>query len=1045
MFLTRISVSQPVFTTMMMVALMVFGLFSYNRLPVEQYPAIDLPIVAALVNYPGASPEAVETEIVRPIEDAVNNISGIDNVQSTAMSGSAMVLIQFKMSVNSNDAAQQVRDKIASIEATLPRAAEKAQVLRYDPADLPIMSLAVRSESLSARDLTQLAEDMIVRRLSNIEGVGRANIIGGAKRQLDIDIDPDRLIAHNVGVGEVIAALRQHNQDLPAGSIRDASLMQSIQVEGRIKDADGFLDIVVARAGGQAVLLGDVATVRDSQQQERNYAFINGEKGLAIDIIKTQGANTVGVAREVRAEIDRLLAGELPADVGITVVSDNAVPVQQSLDGVVSMIIEGAILATVIVFLFLNSWRSTVITALTLPISILGTLAVLLMFGFTLNMMTLMALSLSVGILIDDAIVVRENIMRHLHMGKGHRQAALDGTNEIGLAVLATTLSIIAVFLPVAFMDGIIGRFFLQFGVTVSVAVMLSLFIAFTLDPMMSSVWHDPAAHTDAKRGPVGRAVQAFDRWFEGVVSIYRSILSWCLRFCKTTLGLAFATLAGAVVLLGSVGTEFVPSADTGQFTVQVTTPVGSSLETTATKVLQIEDTLRRLSEVEATYSTVGGTENRSLNTANVLVKLVDYTQRHRTPTEMAEEARELLKSIPGVETSISAAEALTEGKPIQVFIFGDNTDVLRDLGNRLVAELGKSGNLVDITSSLRETQPVIGLRINDQVASDLRIDMQQIGDTLQPLLNGEKVSNWNRGDGKIYDVVVRLPAEMRDDPSRLGDLPLAQTAAAEGSTLIHLDQVAKFSQSEAPGTILRRDQSRQVLVSANVGPAGMDAAQASVQEVISGFDLPGGYRFGQGGETEEMEKAGAAALTAIMLAVVLIYLVLASQFASFLQPIAIMISLPLCLSGVVIGLIVGGSTLNMMSMIGFIMLLGLVVKNAILLVDNANQRVREGAELRDALIEAGATRFRPIVMTTLAMIFGMLPMALALHHGSEQNAPMAHAVIGGLVSSTLLTLVVVPVILIYVDRFATFARRFMPRAPDDVHAASPEAGTPNH
>lgn len=1039
MFLTRVSVSQPVFTTMMMVALMVFGFFSFSRLPVEQYPAIDLPVVAAIVNYPGASPEAVETEIVRPIEDAVNSISGIDNVQSTAMSGSAMVLVQFKMSVRSNEAAQQVRDRIASIEANLPRTAEKVQVLRYDPADLPVMSLAISAESLSARDLTQVVQDTILRRLSNIEGVGRATIIGGAKRQLDIDIDPTKLVAHNVGVGDVIAALRQHNQDVPAGSMRDASLMQPIQVEGRIHDVDGFLGIVLARVGGQPVLLGDVATVRDSQQQEKNYAFINGEKGLAIDIIKAQGANTVGVTREVRAEVARLLQNDLPVDVSITVVRDSSVPVQQSVDGVVSMIVEGAILATIIVFLFLNSWRSTVITALTLPISLLGTLAVLLMLGFTLNMMTLMALSLSVGILIDDAIVVRENIMRHLHMGKSHRQAALDGTKEIGLAVLATTLSIIAVFLPVAFMDGIIGRFFLQFGVTVSVAVILSMFIAFTLDPMMSSVWYDPAAHPEAKRGPVGRAIQAFDRWFDRVINIYRSILSWCLRFKKTTLSAAMLSLVGAVVMLDSVGTEFIPPGDTGQFTVQVTTPVGSSLETTATKVRQIENTLRRLPEVETTFSTVGGTENQSLNTANVLVKLVDHTQRRRSPMDMADEARSLLKTVPGVETSLSAAEALTEGKPIQVFIYGDSTDILRELGNRFVGELEATGGLVDVTSSLRNTQPVIGLKINEQVASDLGVNMQVVGETLQPLLNGEKVSNWNRGDGKIYDVVVRLPADLRDDPSLLGDLPLAQSNTASGEPgLIHLDQVATIEQSEAPGTILRRDQSRQVLISANVASSGMDAAQVAVQEVMASFDLPDGYRFGQGGETAEIEEAGIAALTAITLAVVLIYLVLASQFASFLQPIAIMISLPLSLSGVVIGLIVGGSTLNMMSMIGFIMLLGLVVKNAILLVDNTNQRVREGAELREALIEAGATRFRPIVMTTLAMIFGMLPMALALHHGSEPNAPMAHAVIGGLVTSTLLTLVVVPVILIYVDRLGRFVKHFMPHGPDD-HASATE------
>ncbi|RYE57686.1 MAG: efflux RND transporter permease subunit, partial [Hyphomicrobiales bacterium] len=499
MFLTRISVNHPVFATMIMVAITVFGFYSYQRLPIEQMPDVDFPVVAVVVSYPGASPEAVEADIIEPLEEAVNTIAGLDTIQSTAQSGQAMVLMIFDLEANSQEKAQDVRDKIDPVKASLPDGAGDPRVLRFDPSALPILSLAVSSDTLSDRDLTALTEDIIVKRISNIDGVGSASVVGGVPRQLNINIDPDRLTAFNITPSAVTEALQAANKDLAAGSITQGSIVQSIQVLGRLEDQQDFYDITVGNQGGQPVTLRDVATIEDGTGEASSLAILNGDRALAVDILKTQGANTVGVADDIRDTIADLLENELPdGAVKIEVVVDNAKPVEDSFHAVQNMLIEGALLAVVIVFIFLNSWRSTVITGLTLPISIIGTMVALNFLGFTLNMMTLLALSLAVGILIDDAIVVRENITRHLHMGKSHRQAAFDGTNEIGLAVMATTLSIVAVFLPVAFMDGIMGRFFLQFGVTVSVAVLISLFIAFTLDPMMSSVWYDPAANPSA-------------------------------------------------------------------------------------------------------------------------------------------------------------------------------------------------------------------------------------------------------------------------------------------------------------------------------------------------------------------------------------------------------------------------------------------------------------------------------------------------------------------------------------------------------------------
>ncbi len=1041
MFLTRISVSQPVFATMIIAALMVIGIYSFQRLPIEQLPDVDFPVVAVVVSYPGASPEAVETDIIEPIEDAVNTISGIDSISATARSGEAMIVLMFDLGIDSSVAAQDVRDRIATVEAMLPESANDPMLFKFDPSELPVLSLAVSSETLSLRDLTALTEDVIEPRLSIIPGVGRATVVGGLPRQLNVLIDPDRLTAFGVGVGEVTAALRAENQNLPAGDIEMGLEVQTIQVEGRIEEAEEFLDIIVSRQGGQPVRLRDVATLVDGEAEPFSLALLNGEQALAVDVVKTQGANTVGVAEEIRHAIAELMDGDLPVDVTIEVVRDNALPVEQSYNGVQSMMIEGAALAVFVVFLFLNSWRSTVITGLTLPISVIGTMTVIYALGFTLNIMTLLALSLAIGLLIDDAIVVRENIMRHLHMGKSHKQAALEGTSEIGLAVLATTLSIVAVFLPVAFMDGIIGRFFLQFGVTVSVAVLISLFIAFTLDPMLSSVWYDPAAEPDTKRGPLGKLVGLFGTFFDWLAKGYRNVLRWCLRHRITTLGVAVAAFVGSFAIVPLVGVEFVPPEDNSQFQVNIETPVGSSLDYTAGKVIQIDAILREFSEVISTYATVNaGTDASGQNSASIVVAMVGPSERERTPQDMTDPVREALSRIPGVDTVIGAAGGLGGLEaPVQINMFGDNLDVLAPLADRLVRQMQTIEGLVDVESSLDAAQPVLGVRVNREAASDLGVSLQQVGATLRPMLGGEEVTDWTSPDGRNFTVMVRLPAQMRNDLEVLRALPIAQSGVTGSSEMVRLDQVADIVESFGPSTIERMDLSRQVTISANLsGGLTLGEVMPQIQTAMDALNMPAGYRVQAGGDAEQLAETAAAAGSALLLAVVFIYLVLASQFGSFLQPIAIMFALPLALIGVLLGLLVGGSTLNMFSMIGFIMLMGLVVKNAILLVDNANQHTRAGMNLYDALLEAGSTRFRPIIMTTLAMIFGMLPLALNLQEGSGQNAPMAHAVIGGLISSTLLTLVVVPVVLTYIDSFGQWASRMFPSGPDEHDTATP-------
>lgn len=1046
MFLTRVSVNNPVLTVMVMLAITVFGLFSWQRLPVEQMPDIDVPAVAIVVAYDGASPEAVENDIIKPIEDTIATISGIDVIQSTAQVGQAMVLMQFDLGVPSAEAMNDVRDKMAGVQSSLPDAADTPTILKFDPSATPVISLAVSSDQRSLSELTRLAEDHVLDRLRNVGGVGSVSLVGGVPAQVDVTIDPDRLSAQGIPLSEVRAAIAANAADLPSGTITEGATSQSIQIRSALARVGDFRDLIVGRQGDQPVHLSEIADIRIGPAEAESLAFRDGKPALAVEVMKVQGANTIAVARGISRAAAALGTDTLPDDVRIEVIASEASAVEDSVSAVQNMLVEGAILSVVIVFLFLNSWRSTVITGLALPISMIGTMIALYFLGFTLNIMTLMALSLSVGILIDDAIVVRENITRHLQSGKSHRRAALEGTTEIGLAVTATTLAIIAVFLPVAFMEGILGRFFLQFGVTVSVAVLISLFVAFTLDPMLSSVWNDPASHSDTRRGPVGRMVARLNDGFDRLTGRYLSVLRWSLRHRLATLGIAFGLFIASFALIPMVGAEFLPAEDNGRVSVSIETPPGSSLDYTAARVNQIETRLRQMPEVASTYASIGAAAVGAgqKNTANIGVTLVPHAQRDASAMEFAASLRPMLQRFPGLQTEVSAEGDLGggAGKPVQIVVLGQDSQVLRRIGDQVAGRLADIAGVEDITSSMRQAQPEIGIELDRERASELGISARDLGAVLAPMMTGETIATWTAPDSQSHDVVIRLDQAARSSVAALGNLPVG--VDADSGQIIRLDQVARIEQRSGPVEILREQLSRRVTIEANLSPDASGDVYAQISQLTAQMPLPEGYRFSLGGDAEQMAESGASAASALLLAVVFIYLVLASQFGSILQPLAIMMSLPLSLIGVMVGLWLGGSSLNVMSVIGFIMLMGLVVKNAILLVDNANQQVREGTNLYDALVGAARTRFRPIVMTTMAMILGMLPMALSLHQGTSQNAPMAHAVIGGLISSTLLTLVVVPVMLTYLDALGRHAARLLPDPPPDhTAAAQPQPADP--
>lgn len=1021
MWMTKVSIQNPVFATMVMIGLVVLGIFSYQGLGLEAMPNVQFPGVFVEVQYPGASPEIVENDITKPLENVLNTISGVKRILGSSYEGRAALFVEFQLSVNPDRVLQEARDKIAQIRPGFPRDAKDPFITRGggDGNERPVVQLAVTSDKISLRELSTLTDQIISKRLQSVAGVGRVDVRGAVVRQVQIQLNPERMAANNIGVNEVLSAIQATNQNLPAGLITRGAQDQLVRLEGKVADTKGFNQIIVARRAGVPVYLEQVATVNDGEREESSISRVNGKRAISIAITKVQDANIVAVGEGVVEAIDDLKA-RLPKDVVIDVTENNADFVKDSLKGVKSTIIEGAGLTILIVFLFLHSWRSTIITGLTLPISVIATFIALKIFGFTLNFLTMMALSLCIGLLIDDAIVVRENIVRHLGMGKSHKQAASDGTNEIGLAVMATTFAIVAVFVPVAFMDGIIGKFFFQFGVTVTVAVLISLFVSFTLDPMLSSVWHDPSENRFQRLPWLKALMEKIEQGVEWLHHVYGYLLELVLRKRKITLALAFSLFVGSFFLLPFIGAEFAPDSDESQITLNLKTPVGSSLAYTDQKTRQVEAIVRSMPEVLVMNTSVGIEGER--NAAQVNLKLSNPRITHRkSQKELEMQIRARLQSVAGIELGVGF------NKPIYIAILGPDADKLQKVIDDVMSKIGKIKGVTDLESSLAGANPTVLIKVNNELANDLGLSVQQIGSALRPFVAGDTIGQWLAPDGQNYEINVQLPKSGRQKISDLGDLALASNRQdANGKpVMVPLRQVVQFIPGTSPRVIKRQDLQRRAAIYAGVEGRPSGDVGKEVENLVKTLELPPGYRFDVGGQSKDIQESFNAAMAALGVAVIFIYLILASQFGSFLQPLAIMTALPFSLIGVLLALLATGSTLNIFSIIGFIMLMGLVTKNGILLVDFINQAQRQGMSRHDAILAAGQVRLRPILMTTIAMIFGMLPMALGITEGAEAQAPMGRAVIGGIITSTLLTLLVVPIAYTYLDQWGARAKRF--------------------
>lgn len=1015
MFLTNLSIKRPVFATVTILALVVLGTISYFSLNINDYPEVEFPYVSVTIVEPGASPEQIENKVSIKVEEALGQIAGIKHIYSMVNEGYALTYAEFSLETSPSIAAQDVRDKMSSIRSSLPDDIEEPVIAKFDPMSFPIMSLAV-SGNIPLRELTSIVNESVKKPLDAVKGVGAVNVYGGEEREIQIQLNKEKMALYGLSPAEVVSSLSSQNMDVPGGQLDSSGKAMTIRTSGTVKTVADFANLPIARRNGVQLFVRDIATVIDGTADRDSISYYKGKQTMGLEIIKQSGTNTVKVSESVMKTIKEIQK-ELPKGVQINIVNDNSVYIKESVNDVVRTIVEGSILAVITVFLFLHNWRSTIISAISIPTSIITTFFMMKLLNFSLNYMSLMALSLCVGLLIDDAIVVIENINRHLKQGKTPLLAAKDATTEIGLAVTATTLTIVAVFLPVAAMKGIVGQYFKQFGLTVVCAVMMSLLISFTLVPLISSrILKEEGYKT---RGPLGKFLKWFNEGFDGLASQYGRILNVVLKHRWKTLCVAIALFIGSLGITGFLGSSFMSAADIGQMNITAELDSGLNLDAADNINKQIDKVLKQYPEITKIYSTVKS------DSISVFVEMVDKKER-RPITDIAREIRQKLNDIPGIQVSISTAGGGGGEKSVQFYLLGQDTAQLQSYAEKALKVMNSIPGAVDVSSSYKPGKSEGEIKVKDAAAADLGISTAQIASTLNTLFNGSVVGQFEEGEDR-YNVKVRLQESDRKNIDDLSNIYLSSqySNAAGQNPMIPLSQVTEKVFNTSSSQILRYDRNKEILISCNVDGISLgEFSKIFDEKFTKQVKMPAGYSIFAGGDAEMMGDTFTSMGIALFTAIMFIFFILAAQFESYIDPFSIMLSLPMAIIGALLGLFVMNSDLSIFSMIGIIMLMGLVTKNAILLIDFAKQKRAQGIERKDALIQSGMTRLRPIMMTTIAMILGMMPLAMALGKGAEARAPMAHAIIGGLITSTLLTLVVVPVIYSILDDLKIWVRK---------------------
>jgi hydrophobe/amphiphile efflux-1 (HAE1) family protein len=1000
MFLSDFSIKRPVATIVLILAMMCLGLLALKKLRVNQSPDVEVPFILVTIPYPGASPDTVEREVVNRLEKSMQSISGVTEVNSSSYEGGAQIFMKFNFKRNLIEASDDVRNAIASVRYKLPIEMREPILRRIDPSAQPIMTLALSSTSQSHAEISRLAEDTLADRFRGIDGVSTVNVNGSLKRELSVLLRAEKLREYNVAVSDVVSALRNQNTNAPVGKVRGTLDEKSIRLVGRIERPEDFQQIVVKRRGEEIVRLAQVAEIRDGFAELDSISIRSGKPNVGIQIARSRDASTVSIAVKVRALVKEIQK-ELPAGSKLEITRDGGDESQRSLNNVIDSLVLGAVLTIFVVYAFLNSWRSTLITALSLPTSVIAAFIAVWLCGFTLNFMTLLGLSLAIGVLIDDAIVVRENIVRHMQRGSDRRKAALEGTAEIGMAVASTTFSIIAVFIPVAFMPGISGEWFRPFALTVTCSVIVSLGISFTLDPMLSAYWGDPVDHHTAPKKGISAVLGRFNVWFDYQADRYGNVIAWALHHRRWMATIALASLVGALALHSVFGgSSFLPASDSGNLVIDVRTPASSSVEYARLKMEKAAEMARSIPETKDTNSFI------SPNGGRVYIDIGKRHTRKRSAKEVAAELRDKVRQLVGAEFVVQ--DDLNNGghKPVQIDFTGSDSRKLMEITQAYMVKLREVPGAVDVGLSEQDPKNELQIEMNRGLANSMGISVNDAAQALRVAFAGVEVGDWVDPTGETRDVAVRLHPDDRVNAENIERLPIAVTGTNQ---MVPLDQIAKVTMGKGPSGIDHTNGKRTITVSANAQGRSSGEVTADAMKLAKEFDYPPGYGLSLGGAGQDQKELFTEMLIELVSGIGLMYLILVMQFGSFTAPLAVMLSLPLSLIGVVLALLVTNNTLNLMSFIGIIMLMGLVAKNAILLLDAARKREAEGFGREDALMEAGRMRLRPILMTTFALIAGMMPVALGLGEGGEFYRPLAISIIGGTITSTILTLLVVP------------------------------------
>ncbi|MBI5326927.1 MAG: efflux RND transporter permease subunit [Deltaproteobacteria bacterium] len=1004
MSLYEICVRRPVFATMLVMSLVVLGLASYRELGVDLFPKVDLPTVTITTRLDGASPEEIENQITKRVEEAVNTINGIDELRSTTIEGQSQVYATFLLEKDINVAANEVREKVSAIVSQLPSGTDSPVIEKFDPDSSPVMAIVI-SGKRSAREITEIADKRIKRQLETVKDVGAISIVGGRKREIQISINPGKLDSYNLSIQQIKEAVRRQNIEIPGGRVTWKGREQGVRTMGRLELVEDFNELIIADYKGAPVRLKDIGSITDGEEEPRTLSRLDGNNAVSLLIRKQSGTNTVEVTDRVKKKLNDIQE-LLPKDINIETVKDQSRFIKRSVAQVEEHLILGAFLASIIILLFIRNFKTAFIAAIAIPTSIIATLTAMRYMGFSINNMTLLALSVCTGIVIDDAIIVLENIFRHIEEeGKNPFDAAISGTKEIALAVMATTFSLVVIFLPVAFMGGLVGRFWKSFGLTATIAIAVSLLVSFTLTPMLSSRLLKKPNHADK-----GKSKQS---WFYSLMeAAYMSTLKWCLHHRIVVIILAIGLFLSTALIMKFLKGEFIVDDDMSEFEVIVETPPGSSLEKSDDVTRMLEAELRKIPEVEHLFTTIGvrGQYQSNVTDASIYIGLKRLSDRKRGQQAIMQNARMSLKKYTGLRYSIQNINLVSGGgfrqTPFNLVIRGPELEKLDEYSKTLIKRLSAIPGFVDTDTGQALRHPETQIRIDRKKASDLGVKMDTIASGLRTMVGGEKVSFFREGDEQ-YNVRLRLMADYRKDAGQIENL----TVPGANGNLVKLSNITTFVAGTSPAQIDRFAQERQITVISNLfgKPLGEAISQANV--ILKEMNMPPEYNTEYLGRGKLMQEAFFNFMIAFVLSLIFIYMVLAAQFESFLHPVTIMVSIFLSIPFGLLSLLILGSSLNIYSFMGMFVLIGVVKKNAILVIDYTNTLRSRGMSVYEAQIEANRVRLRPILMTTFAIIAGLVPVAIGKGDGSASRASMAIAVVGGQALCLIVTLLVIPVV----------------------------------